>query len=183
MEDIHDIKGLVPVPHTGLWLSLLGLVLALVIGWIWWRNRRRSAGVSAPVVPPPTPLEVALAALQALRLTNLPVEEFYTQLSAIVRQYLENQLHLRAPERTTEEFLFELAQGSRLSEEHKNLLGAFLQEADLVKFARHRPGPADMDRAFGAAEKFVRESVGQASCLSPDNHPLPPTGGTPVQPK
>ena len=183
MEDIHDIKGFVPVPHTGLWLSLLGLVLALVIGWIWWRKRRRSAGVDTPVVPPPTPLEIALAALQELRLASLPVEEFYTQLSAIVRQYLENQLQLRAPERTTEEFLFELAQGSQLSEEHKILLGAFLQEADLVKFARHRPGPADMDRAFGAAEKFVRESVGQASCLSVAEGDCPETGGTPVQQK
>ena len=159
MEDIHDIKGLVPVPHTGLWLGLLGLALAVAIGWMWWRKRRRTAGPAVPATPLPTPLEIALAALQQLRQTELPVEEFYTQLSTIVRQYLENQLQLRAPERTTEEFLFELAQGCQLSEEHKNLLGAFLQEADLVKFARHRPGPEDKGRALGAAEKFVRESA------------------------
>ena len=163
MEDIHDIKGLVPVPHTGLWLSLLGLALALLIGWIWWRKRRRPAGSVTPAAPPPTPLEIALAALQHLRQADLPVEEFYTQLSAIVRQYLESQLQLRAPERTTEEFLVELAHGSRLTVEHKNLLGAFLQEADLVKFARHRPGPADQERAFESAEKFVRESSWRAS--------------------
>jgi len=188
--DIRDIKGYVPVPHGWLWLGLLGLVLALVIGWIWWRKRRRPAGSVAPAAPLPTPLEIALAALQLLRQADLSVEEFYTQLSAIVRQYLENQLQLRAPERTTEEFLVELAQGSRLTVEHKNLLGAFLQEADLVKFARHQPGPADRERAFESAEKFVRESSWRASLPASRNddpaarqEPRPPSIGTPVQQK
>src|SRR5262249_39306634 len=116
-----------------------------------------------PAVPPPTPLESALVALQRLREDNPPVEEFYTRLSDIVRQYLERQLGLHAPERTTEEFLYEVSQGTRLVQEHKDLLGAFLVEADLVKFARFRPEQADCLRAFAAAEKFVREAAGQST--------------------
>ena len=163
MNDIHDIKGFVPVPHQWLWLVWLSLGLGLVFGLIWWWKRRRPATDAGLTLVLPSPLEIVLAALRQLRQDNPPVEEYYTRLSNIVRQYLENQLQLRAPERTTEEFLYELAQGNRLSDDHKNLLAAFLQEADLVKFARHRPGVEDKARAFGAAEKFVQETTGGAS--------------------
>jgi len=157
--DIRDIKGLVPVPLSPWWwVAALLLVVAIVVV-IWLLRRKKPVVSKAPATPPPTPYEVALAALQKLRSENPPVEEFYTRLSDIVRRYLENQLQLRAPERTTEEFLYELSQGGRLTAEHKDLLGAFLQESDLVKFARHRPGKDDTERATGAAEKFVRESA------------------------
>ena len=157
MEDIRDIKGFVPVPHSLWWLWALLAVVVIVVVALWWRSRRKPANVSTPVVQL-SPLEIALAALQRLREDNPAVEVFYTRLSDIVRHYLEDQFRLRAPERTTEEFLYEVSRDGVLSAEHKDLLGAFLQESDLVKFARHRPGREDMDRAFGAAEKFVREA-------------------------
>jgi predicted TIM-barrel fold metal-dependent hydrolase len=75
-----------------------------------------------------------------------------------VRRYLEGQLGLRAPERTTEEFLYETSRDHALSAEHRELLAAFLQESDLVKFARLRPGEQDKQRAWAAAERFVRET-------------------------
>lgn len=111
-----------------------------------------------PFLSPPTPYELAIRALQQLREENPPVEVFYTRLSDIVRQYLEGRFHSRAPERTTEEFLYEVAQNNTLAQEHKDLLGAFLQESDLVKFARHHPEQSDMQRALEAAEKFVSDT-------------------------
>ena len=72
-------------------------------------------------------------------------------------------MRLRAPERTTEEFLFEVSRDHSLSAEHRELLSSFLQEADLVKFARFQPGVEDMKRALGAAEKFIEESGGRVS--------------------
>lgn len=155
MEDIHDIKGLVPLPHNLWWLWLLLLAAAVVAFWVWKRKRPASPMAA---VPPPTPYEVAIRALQRLREENPPVEEFYTRLSDIVRCYLEDHLGLRAPERTTEEFLYEASRDHALSAGHKELLGAFLQESDLVKFARFRPGADDMNRAFDAAEKFVHDT-------------------------
>jgi hypothetical protein len=157
MEDIHDIKGLVPVPHYGWWCA--GLVVLVLGGIAFWLWKRRNPGPVVPRVPPLTPFQAALAALLRLREGNLSVEEFYTRLSDIVRQYLEQQFRLHAPERTTEEFLYELSQGSQLTPAQKELLSSFLQESDLVKFAKLRPEVADRQRAFDAAEKFVRESV------------------------
>lgn len=154
MEDIRDIKGLVPVPHdwTWLWIALAGLAI-LAIGY-WFFKRREKPVAVPPIIPVLSPLEAALAALQQLRQDNPPVEIFYTRLSDIVRQFIEGQFGLRAPERTTEEFLAE----ATLPADSMSLLSAFLQESDLVKFARLRPGQEDMERAFSAAETFVRRS-------------------------
>jgi len=156
MEDIHDIKGLVPVPHNWWWLYVLLLLVAGAVAFWLWKRRQASSPIAA--VPPPTPYETAIRELQRLRADNPPVEEFYTRLSDIVRRYLEGELGLRAPERTTEEFLYEVSRDHSLSTEHRELLGAFLQESDLVKFARFRPGSEDMTRAFDAAEKFVHDA-------------------------
>jgi hypothetical protein len=158
MEDIHDIKGLVPLPHNWWWLLILVAVLALAY-WLW---KRRPVTDATKATPPPTPYELAIRALQRLREENPPVEEFYTRLSDIVRHYLEGRFYLRAPERTTEEFLYEVSQDNTLAQEHKDLLGAFLQESDLVKFARHHPEQSDIQRALEAAEKFVRDTQPQA---------------------
>jgi len=159
MEDIHDIKGLVPLPPEWWWLWLvLAAAVAAVTFWLW--KRRQQSAASAFVAPPPTPYEIAIRELQRLREENPPVQEFYTRLSDIVRQYLEGQMGLRAPERTTEEFLYEVSRDQSLSADHRELLGAFLQEADLVKFAKFQPGAEEMRRALEAAEKFVDESGG-----------------------
>ena len=155
MEDIRDIKGLVPIPNW-MWLWIVAAVVLVVgiVAILLWKRKKTVAQV--PVVPPLTPVQLALAALERLRTETVPVEVFYTRLSDIVRQYIEGQFGLKAPERTTEEFLAEAA----LPAQQMTLLGAFLQESDLVKFAKFQPGEADRQRAFGATEKFVRESAG-----------------------
>lgn len=160
MEDIRDIKGLVPLPHGWWWVWLVLALVAVAVAW--WLRKRQPSVVSPFVALPPTPYEVAIRELRRLREENPPVEEFYTRLSDIVRQYLEGQMGLRAPERTTEEFLFEVSRDRSLSPEHRESLGAFLQEADLVKFARFQPGTEDMKRALDAAEKFVHDSQPRA---------------------
>jgi hypothetical protein len=156
-NDIHDIKGLVPVPHGWWWLWLL-LALAAGAAVALWLRKRRSPKTATVPVPPLSPYEIAVRALRWLKEENPPVEQFYTRLSDIVRHYLEDRFRLRAPERTTEEFLYEVSQNGTLTQTHKELLGAFLQESDLVKFARHRPESADMNSAYSAAGKFVEET-------------------------
>ena len=157
MEDIHDIKGLVPLPHNLWWLWWLLLLVAAAAALFWsWKRRKRTATGETP--GPLSAFEIAIRALRQLREENLTVEVFYTRLSDIVRRYLEDQMGLRAPERTTEEFLYEVSRDHALSTEHRELLGAFLQESDLVKFARFRPREEDRNRAFDAAERFVTET-------------------------
>lgn len=65
----------------------------------------------------------------------LSIEQFYVEISAVIRRYLENRFEVRAPELTTDEFLQLAAAESELSAEHQQLLAEFLTQADRVKFA------------------------------------------------
>ncbi len=165
---LRDIKGLAAWPNRtrDRILLVLGLVaaLALLAGLValWLGQRRRPA---APPPPPPPPYEVALRALQALLQKNYieteNIEPFYVELSDIVRTYIESRFQLRAPELTTEEFIREAVSSRLLSLDHQQLTMAFLEQCDLVKFARHRPQQADMRAAFAAAERLVKETIPQ----------------------
>jgi len=165
--DIRDIKGPEPIPlNLRPWYAAgaaLAALVALVLLWRWLRARRHLV----PALRPPRPAhEVAADALRALRARQLPElgewKEFYTTLSGIVRRYLEDRFELRAPEMTTEEFLAETARGGALDGSQRTLLGGFLTESDLVKFARHVPTLGDSERALGAAERFVDETAPRA---------------------
>jgi hypothetical protein len=156
---LPDIKGPVAVPrdYRVLWWAALALaaLAAVAFGLFRLLNRRRQS----PTAPPRPAHEVALEALTRLRAARLleagKYEEFYVRLSGIVRVYLEGRFGLRAPEMTTEEFLQAAQKNPLLAPQHRSSLSQFLSEADLVKFARHRPASEDAERAFAAARQFV----------------------------
>ena len=160
--DIRDIKppeqlpfdwrpyGIAAAVAAG--IGLLGTGLYLLLN----RPKRQR------VVPARPPHEVALGALNRLRSRGLveqgQFEVYYVELSAIIRHYLEDRFHLRAPEMTTEEFLATVARDGRLIAAHRRLLGEFLSQADLVKFARHLPTLRDAETAYDAARRFVDDT-------------------------
>jgi hypothetical protein len=162
--DIRDIKPpkLIPVDWRPYYLFVgVTATLALLAYLLRLLAARRRRGTPAA---PPTPAHVlALAALDTLRARRLPEEgafkEYYSALTDIVRGYLEGRYRMRAPEMTTEEFLVASSRDSRMSIAHRRLLGEFLGESDLVKFARHLPSLADSERAYGAAKRFVDETA------------------------
>jgi len=160
--ELRDIKPPEALPFDwrpyGL-VAVAGLVLAGLGGGLFFYLRR-----PAPAVAPPAPpaSQVALEALRRLHAQGLiekqHFETYYVSLSAIVREYLENGLNLRAPEMTTEEFLSAAARDHQLSAVQQARLAEFLSQADLVKFARHRPGPEEGEAAYRAARRFVEET-------------------------
>lgn len=145
------------VPHwvwvlggIALLAALLGLLAAGLMTW----SRR-----PPPATPPPLPHEMALAALRRLRdkgyIERGEVNPYFTELSAIVRQYLEGRFGLRAPELTTEEFIREATTTKVLDVAAQALVTDFLTQSDLVKFARFQPDAATMHAAYDAAERLI----------------------------
>lgn len=147
-------------PPLALWAGLAGLVLAAaaIAGWLYWR---RLGGARA--LPPAPPWEVAQQRLEALRVRELPQqgrsEAYYVDLSAILRYYIEDRLHLHAPEQTTQEFLEAAARSGQLTPGHQELLAGFLLLSDRVKFARYEPELEEMNGSFALVERFVRETT------------------------
>ncbi|MEB2286051.1 MAG: hypothetical protein B6D46_03850 [Polyangiaceae bacterium UTPRO1] len=163
--DIRDIKPPEEPPRDWrLYYALAAALAALAaIAFAALRLRRRSR--RRRIEPPPRPAhEIAHEELERLRARGLPEQgafkEYYSTLTGIVRSYLERRFRVRAPEMTTEEFLIATARGgAALTGGHRALLGDFLGESDLVKFARHHPSLADAERAYGAAARFVDETA------------------------
>jgi len=123
------------------------------------RRRSRAPLPGEIAVPPHTKALRALARLRgAARTTPAQVEAYYVEVSNVLRVYLEERFGLRAPERTTEEFLRELEGGDQLAREHRTELERFLSQCDLVKFAAVVPTEHDHLAMFALAEAFVEST-------------------------
>ena len=94
----------------------------------------------------------------AARESAAEVDAFYVGVSQVLRRYLEERFGLRAPERTTEEFLRDLERGDSLARRHRGVLERFLSQCDMVKFAKVVPSPDEHGRAYALAEAFVEST-------------------------
>lgn len=173
LSDIKPPKDLPWDRTTLLLLAAAGVALlaALIALFFWWRRRRATKLERAA---PPLPAHVrALQALDELLagdlLTKGEVKRFYIRLSNILRTYIEESLGIRAPERTTEEFLSEAGISGRLLMEHRVLLRDFLTSCDLVKFARYEPASPEIDRSVALCRRFIKETEPQYSALGLDD--------------
>lgn len=159
LQDIRDIKPPVEIP-TGwewVWWVVLAAVLigALFALWKWWQKAQQAA---MPVTPPlPAHVRAKLKLQEALTVIGQP-KPFVILVSDTARIYLEERFEFHAPERTTEEFLHELQRTDLLTRDQKDSLGEFLQQCDLVKFARYEPGEAELRDLHGAALRLVAET-------------------------
>lgn len=165
LEGLKDIKPPVYFPADYfIFILIAAIILLAAAAFLIARFLKKRKKVKpAPVLKPRRPAhEIAYEALEALRAKNLPysgrVKEYYFKLSDIARHYLEDRFSIKAPEMTTEEFLYFLQGSSALSIVHKGLLTEFLGHCDMVKFAKYGPAPKEIEYSFDAARKLVDET-------------------------
>jgi hypothetical protein len=85
-------------------VTLLAVAALAFWAWRYWQRRRAQAQI-VPAVPPHIRAKQKLR--EALALIGQP-REFCILVSDTIRWYLEERFDFHAPERTTEEFLYEL---------------------------------------------------------------------------
>lgn len=143
-------------PGTGAWWLAAAMILAAggvgVVGWVCGRRRR------AATVRSLSPHELAALELERLQESKLAEEDvklFYVELTGVVRRSIERTTGIRAPEQTTEEFLGEISHTDTFPADEARRLRLFLETADLVKFAAHRPEPRDVAESFERARRFL----------------------------
>ena len=188
VTDIRDIKPPIEISDgwTWLWqlLILLAIAAAAFLLWRWWKNRKLNI-----VLPPPVPAHIRAKQklAEALKLITQP-KPFVIAVSDTARTYLEERFNIHASERTTEEFLRELAGTKLLLPEQKESLGNFLASCDLVKFAKYEPGENELRGLHSSALRLVEETepadsgtgVSPVSSGSNQNSNQKHTSGTPV---
>lgn len=158
LQDIKDIKG--PIYPFSFLKLIMWAIAAFIAAWLAVKLLKKLIRKK----PPKLPHELAVEALEVARAEfskTGDVKAYYVAISDAVRKYIETVFKLRAPEMTTQEFLSSLGASLKISAGYKELLKAFMEACDLVKFARHTPSKEEVDSVFTSAKKFIEETKGE----------------------
>ena len=160
-QGLYDIKPIIEVDKTGgnwwkyllITLLLIGLV-AFLLYWFIWRKKPLTEEEEIALLPPYDRAKIAIRKLdQSQFLLKSEIKKYYSELTLIIRKYLDEKVYDRAMESTTDELILRLQllkDGNQipLKKDTINNLQSILKRADLVKFAKSKPDTAlaEMDR-------------------------------------
>lgn len=161
-QKLYNIKPIIEVEKSGSnwWKWLLGILaaialVALVLYWFIWRKKPLTEEEEIALLPPYDRAKLALQKLdESQYLMRSEVKDYYSELTFIIRKYLDEKVYDRALESTTNELVNRLnllKEGNQipLSKDTIKNLESILKRADLVKFAKSSPdiALAEMDKA------------------------------------
>ena len=149
-QKMYDIKPIIAVekPFGNWWKYLLGVILLLGLGYLGYFLWKRKRKPKEQEIVYNSPIEKATSLLQLLEKKELlakgEVKEYYSELTDIARDYIEEAIEIPAKESTTSELIVALRAASnkkkmKLSRETLEGLEKVLKQADLVKFAKSKP--------------------------------------------
>lgn len=147
-----------------LWYALIALI---IIGLILYFTLRKKKEVEEEVIVPALPpFEEAIQKLheldEKLLWQNNQIKEYYSELTEIVRGFIERELKVPALESTTDELIdiltdFNDSKAISTTKETIKKLRDLLREADLVKFAKSKPISEQIEANRKEAEEVVTE--------------------------
>ncbi len=149
-------------PHTYLWWILTVLLLALSAYFFYLRRKRKIAAKKTL-----TPYEKAIKRLKDLQNEKLwlqnRVDEHYFNLTDTLKNYLEEELGLSAKEKISAELLqslktYRFENGAYFSPQLLTRLEETLKRADLAKFAKLSPNPADIDLDTATIQNVIADA-------------------------
>ena len=174
-QKLFDIKPITDVQRTrsNLWAYIALVLLALLavtglVYWFFWRKKPLTEAEKIAALPPYERAKLALEKLDEDHyFQNEDVKMFYSDLTLILRQYLDEKVYDQSLESTTDELVFRL---KPLQAANQISLGAntirnietILKRADLVKFAKSKPDfeLAKLDKGtIGLEIKQVKEGL------------------------
>ena len=136
------------------------IIFLLLVGIYWiWRQReitRKTSVETKYYIPPDRKALDQLAALKKNQ--DRDGKEWYTELSWVLREYIENSFYIRALEMTTSE----IARHRHLLPLDESLVQDFirlLQKADQVKYAKALPDKQQMNADIETAMLFVQHTI------------------------
>ena len=170
-QKMYEIKPLLQVErsNSGWWkillitLVILGIIAALVY-WFILRKKPLTEEEQVALLPP---YDRALLELKKLDNSKYLIQDeykqYYSELTDIVRSYLEEDANVSALESTTDELISKLellkdAGELELDIDTINQFKNILQTADLVKFAKSKPPTSVAHQDRKAVEQIVEKT-------------------------
>lgn len=152
---LYFLKKLIP------WLLGLVVVSGLIFLIIMYLKKKPGA-VQEPVEPELPPHELALMKLEKIKHEKLWQQnrhkEYHSELTDVLREYIEGTFQVPAMEMTSDEILSQL---NFLRIENKAVYGILqqiLHLADLIKFAKWNVGPDEHELSLTNAFLFVNQT-------------------------
>lgn len=143
------------------------LSLLFIAGFIYYFiSRKNQQPTQEEIIDSLPPYEEAMKRLQQLDnkllWQNNEIKKYYSELTEIIRSYIEKELKIPALEITTFELakvLYDFNQTKTvdISKETIKKLNALLNEADLVKFAKSKPLSHEIEKDRRNAEDVLNE--------------------------
>ena len=169
---ITDIKGIYKTPIWW-WGFLRWVLLALAIAGVgvggyylitYLKARARKTEDEVAAAEPLRPAEeVALEKLDIIREQKIwqtgQVKEYHTQLTDVVREYIDRRFEVSSTEQTSDETLRAMRPLLSDKKELYDQLRKMLSLADLVKFAKWTTTPDENEMSLRSAYAFVKETT------------------------
>ena len=163
------IKSIQSEPYTfddfKIYIYLLLAALAIIGFWVYWfvfrKQKEQEEPATYKALPPYEEAIFRLNELdEKLLWQNNKIKEYYSELTEIIRGYIERELKVPALEKTTDdvlEMLKNLKKADTIitSKETIQKLKELLQEADLVKFAKSKPLAIEIEEDRKDAEDIL----------------------------
>ena len=161
-DENAEIKDIAKIFSFLLWLKILIAILMLLILFLIYRyiikkRKNYQAKGTSDYVDTRTPYQRAIDSLNEVYSSNLIkdglLKEYYSKLSDILRQYLEEEYKINAIKLVTPDIIKELKSKTDINSVIKTR--EFLDISDIVKFAKYIP---ENERALKDAE-FLKEII------------------------
>ena len=170
---IQPYKAPVTIGEILPWVLLL--ILAGALGWAIVRylktHKKSESGIESFIPEDPAHV-IAFRELEKLKGEELwqkgEIKRYYTRLTEILRQYLENRYSVYSLELTTAETLEALIKTGFRKNGTFNDLKSVLNGADLVKFAKYNPVASENETHFQTSWNFVIATKENEIVVEPD---------------
>ena len=181
-QPLYDAKPIAEVTSPSsshLWLWIVGIVALLLTAaalyFFVFRKKKLSAEEERKKLPP---FERAIQDLKDLQNSKYLIESqhkaYYTRLTDIVKEYLEDEVHILAKESTTDELLAKINNLQQTGKLHLSIetisnLKRVLQNADLVKFAKSKPSDNNAEYDRETIENVVIKTQEAIPVIQPED--------------
>lgn len=174
---VYDIKPIQTPPfvwqdylmYIGICLLILLILAAIGIGIYMYIQKKKKGYYFTPVVVDP-PHVVALHALDHVKVEKLwqqgKEKEYFTEITDILRKYIEDRFGVGAFEMTSDEIL-SIVNNFMIAESSADSLKQVLKLSDLVKFAKYKPFPNENDLSLVNAYLFVNQTKKEEVVVPP----------------